>query len=91
MAAGVLAEAEDHEGIRFSGQAGRPFVGGLKKWNTGRIRRAGRSWASKTNREFGKLFGHAAFLPGRALRSRPPHTPHFSSRSAAASWQRMST
>jgi hypothetical protein len=31
VAAGVLAEAEDHEGIRFPGQAGRPFVGLLKE------------------------------------------------------------
>ena len=31
MAAGVLVEAEDQGGIRFLGQAGRPFVGRLEK------------------------------------------------------------
>jgi hypothetical protein len=39
VAAGVLAEAEDHEGIRFPGQQVGRLSGRLKKWNAGRIRR----------------------------------------------------
>jgi hypothetical protein len=39
VAAGVLAEAEDHKSIRSPGQAVGRSSGRLKKWNAGRIRR----------------------------------------------------